>query len=247
MVLTGLAGMAVSGLRAATPLAWPEVTHETKPWSRWWWLGSISTEEGLRTAMEQYAAAGLGGLEITPIYGVRGYEEQFLPYLTPEWVNRLEFVLKEAKRLDLGIDMATGNGWPFGGPWVGADDACRYLAYATFTVPAGERLGGPIAYVEKPILRFAGPTRVPIEEIKDPVAANPNLQELALDQVRFPKPLPLHTLMAFPEPVAGVGDPGPASPRPATAVSACRPETSGARSCLRRRCSGSRRCRCAGA
>lgn len=43
--------------------------------------GSISTEADLRTAMEHYAAADLGGLEITPIYGVRGYEDQFITCL----------------------------------------------------------------------------------------------------------------------------------------------------------------------
>src|SRR5215468_9132002 len=80
---------------AAAELAWPPVTSETKPWSRWWWLGNISTEEGLKSAMESYAAAGLGGLEITPIYGVRGKEDQFISYLSPKWVDRFEFVLGE--------------------------------------------------------------------------------------------------------------------------------------------------------
>ena len=97
-------------------MAWPKATNETKPWSRWWWLGNIVTEDGLRSEMEKYAAAGLGGLEITPIYGVRGKEDEFIQYLSPKWVDRFEFVLQQGKRLGLGIDMATGTGWPFGGP-----------------------------------------------------------------------------------------------------------------------------------
>ncbi len=191
---------AMPAFTAPTPqpeLAWPPVTHVTKPWSRWWWLGSITTEEGLRSEMKKYADAGLGGLEITPIYGVRGYEKQFINYLSPTWVDRLSFVLREGQRLDLGIDMATGNGWPFGGVWVDDADAAKYLAHKTFSVPAGQSLAEPIALMQTQVLSFAGATRVPITALKRPISANENLQELTLNQVRFPDPLPLKVLMAF--------------------------------------------------
>ena len=97
---------------------WPAITRETKPWTRWWWHGSAVTKEGITTEMEAYQKAGLGGLEITPIYGVLGYEDRFVNYLSPQWIELLLHTLKEAERLDMGIDMATGTGWPFGGPWV---------------------------------------------------------------------------------------------------------------------------------
>jgi hypothetical protein len=180
-------------------LQWPAVTSVTKPWSRWWWLGSISTEAGMRSEMKKYADAGLGGLEITPIYGVRGYEPQFINYLSSAWVDRLSFVLKEAKTLDLGVDMSTGTGWPFGGTWVDDADAAKYLAHKSFTVAAGQRLAEPIALKQEQILTFAGPTKVEITELKRPLRTNPNLPELALNQVRFPDLLPLKLLMAFPE------------------------------------------------
>lgn len=182
----------------AADLDWPAVTSQTKPWSRWWWLGSISTEEGLRSEMKKYSDAGLGGLEITPIYGVHGYEKQFINYLSPTWVDRLSFVLKEAKQLGMGIDMATGNGWPFGGTWVDDADAAKYLAHQSFTVAAGQRLAEPVTLVQKQVLSFAGSTTVPITAIKRPISSNENLQELALNQVRFPEALPLKLLMAFP-------------------------------------------------
>ena len=133
----------------AVDIAWPQTTNETKPWSRWWWLGSIVTEDGLRSEMKKYADAGLGGLEITPIYGVRGEEDQFIQYLSPKWVDRFEFVLGEARRLGIGIDMATGTGWPFGGPWVTPEDTCKYLASKTFTVKAGEKLTEPVVMIER--------------------------------------------------------------------------------------------------
>ena len=80
-------------------LDWPDVTSQTRPWSRWWWMGSILDKKDLATEMEKYATAGLGGLEITPIYGVKGREDQFIPYLNADWMDAFEFTLEQADRL----------------------------------------------------------------------------------------------------------------------------------------------------
>ncbi len=178
----------------AVDIAWPQTTNETKPWSRWWWLGSIVTEDGLRSEMKKYADAGLGGLEITPIYGVRGEEDQFIQYLSPKWVDRFEFVLGEARRLGIGIDMATGTGWPFGGPWVTPEDTCKYLASKTFTVKAGEKLTEPVVMIER---FMAAPRSITLAQLKEPFGDTPNLQQLAIDNLKMPNPLKLNSLMAF--------------------------------------------------
>ncbi|MCF7973785.1 MAG: glycoside hydrolase family 2 protein [Phycisphaerae bacterium] len=192
-------GNAQSNLRPPdlrSDLDWPEATNQTRPWTRWWWMGSILDEQDLAAEMEKYAAAGLGGLEITPIYGVKGYEDRFIPYLSSEWMDRFEFVLKQADQLGMGIDMATGNGWPFGGNWVGADTACRNILHRTFTLKAGERLDAPVTMIQRPMVRAIG-QRLTIDQIQEPIRANPNLQGLALEQIRFEKPLPLQVLMAY--------------------------------------------------
>jgi hypothetical protein len=180
----------------AAALAWPRVTSQSKPWTRWWWLGSAVNRRDLSDVLAKYEAAGLGGLELTPIYGVRGAEAQFLDYLSPEWVGMLEHTLKEAGRRGLGVDMATGTGWPFGGPWIDAEDACKDLVSKTWELQGGARLGEPVRLVQKPFVRAVG-RRPDISTLREPVGASPNLQELALDQVRFEKPLPLQALMAY--------------------------------------------------
>src|SRR5688572_21588774 len=108
---------------ASPPDAWPPLTRENKPWTRWWWPGSGVDQAGITRQLEQLAAAGIGGVEITPIYGARGYEDRYIEFLTPKWMGMLEHTAREAKRLGLGVDMATGTGWPFGGPWVDEADA----------------------------------------------------------------------------------------------------------------------------
>ena len=90
--------------------------------------------------LEQYKKAGLGGLEVTPIYGIHGYEKQFVNFLSPQWMQMFDFTLAEAKRLGIGIDLANGTGWPFGGPWVSEKDASKTVYYKTYTLNGGEHL-----------------------------------------------------------------------------------------------------------
>jgi hypothetical protein len=99
-------------------LSFPAISRQNKPWTRWWWLGSAVDEKNLTRELELIQKAGLGGVEITPIYGAAGAESRYINFLTPKWVSMLAHTGKEAARLDLGVDMATGTGWPFGGPMI---------------------------------------------------------------------------------------------------------------------------------
>ena len=108
-------GLLLIGCAAQAQPQWPAMTQTAKPWTRWWWMGSAVDNQNLTRLMEQYKQAGLGGVEITPIYGVKGEEKSFIPFLSPTWMDRLGHTLAEAKRLNLGVDLAQASGWPFGG------------------------------------------------------------------------------------------------------------------------------------
>ncbi|HYQ57041.1 MAG TPA: glycosyl hydrolase, partial [Draconibacterium sp.] len=88
------------------------------------------------------------------------------------------------------------SGWPFGGPWIDAGQACKNLNYKKYSLKAGEKLQEKVEFIQQPLVRAVG-KRIDISEVKYPISSNTNLQELALDQVRFEKPLPLQTLMAY--------------------------------------------------
>ncbi len=177
---------------------WPPITKESKPWSRWWWMGSSVNPSDLKAAMEAYSKAGLGGLEITPIYGVHGYEDKFVKFLSPQWVENFKYTLQQGKRLDLGIDLAMASGWPFGGLWVTPEDACKYMVVQSYALKEGERLQEKIATVQTPMLRTISRKNLNISQLKYPVSANADsLQNWAIEQVRYPNPMPLQTLMAY--------------------------------------------------
>ena len=110
---------------------WPAITQTAKPASRWWWLGSTVDKENLDYNIRTYAAAGLGELEITPIYGVQGLDEREIPFLSPEWMEMFRYCTEVGDEVGIKIDMSTGTGWPFGGPSVNTDDAANYMSMRT--------------------------------------------------------------------------------------------------------------------
>jgi hypothetical protein len=129
VLLVGFVGLGILQAAASPDLSWPQPTRENKPWTRWWWLGSAVDRTNLTRELEAIAAAGFGGVEITPIYGAKGAEERYLPFLSPSYLAMLAHVGAEAKRLGLGVDMATGTGWPFGGPQVTPANAELKIAF----------------------------------------------------------------------------------------------------------------------
>ncbi len=100
-----------------------------KPWTYWWWMGSAVTREDISTQLEQFSKSGLGGVHIIPIYGVKGYESDFIPFLTDHWLDVMQHTVSEGKRLGLGVDMTTGTGWPFGGPNVSKQMGAKTISF----------------------------------------------------------------------------------------------------------------------
>jgi len=195
--LTIIAALFCLALQTQAQIKWPAITQTTKPWTRWWWEGSAVDKPNLTAAMQLYQEAGLGGLEITPIYGVKGAEDKFIDFLSPKWMQMLQHTLAEAKRLNLGIDLANATGWPFGGPWVTPADACKNVNVKTYTLKEGEQLSELIQFTQQPMVRTVGGVKVDIKSLSYPVASNANLQSYAFDQLRYEMPLALNTLMAY--------------------------------------------------
>jgi|GEM_PF-2312316 len=120
--------------------SWPQVHVEARPWTRWWWLGNAVDSEGIAYQLQALHDAGFGGVEITPIYGVHGYEQKEIPYLSPRWMQMLQYTMQQAHRLHMKVDMNNGTGWPFGGPQIPLDEAASKAIFQTYTLHGGESL-----------------------------------------------------------------------------------------------------------
>lgn len=119
-------------------LTWPAVTQSARPWTRWWWHGSAVDEANLTRLLKEYHSAGLGGVEITCIYGVKGNQERNLEYLSPAWLEVVQHSVREANRLGMGVDLPAGSGWRMGGPSVKKEDANLKLELEKSTLKGGE-------------------------------------------------------------------------------------------------------------
>lgn len=104
--------------------------NTAKPWTFWWWMGSAVNDKDIKHSLEDFKRSGIGGVHIIPIYGVKGYEQQFQPFLGAQWMHSLAYTVAEAKKLGLGVDMTTGTGWPFGGPNISEAQSAKKWEYA---------------------------------------------------------------------------------------------------------------------
>lgn len=135
-----LGGLLMCASMEAQKVDWPEIRTEAKPAARWWWMGSAVDKENLTRNLDTYAKAGMGTMEITPIYGVKGNEANEIPFLSARWMEMLQYTEDEAARMGMQIDMNTGTGWPFGGPEVGIEDAAGKLIITEYDLKGGEQL-----------------------------------------------------------------------------------------------------------
>jgi hypothetical protein len=138
--LLSLVGTTTVTSAADDALAWPALTAQTRPWVWWWWHGSAVDKINLTHELQRFHDAGLGGVQFTPIYGVKGGEAQDISYLSPKWMAMMGYTVDEARQLGMGVDMTLGTGWCFGGPTVSDEDANASVVVKTFDVAAGGKL-----------------------------------------------------------------------------------------------------------
>lgn len=147
--LISLFGLLFNQCQAPTPttdrlLDWPKAANTARPWTRWWWMGNAVDTANLNWQLTELAKAGIGGVEISPIYGVKGFEEQFIDHLSPAWVAMLDYTVAKAEQLGMQADMIQGTGWPFGGPQIDPDHAASRLLVQTYQLTTGKQLMSPI-------------------------------------------------------------------------------------------------------
>jgi hypothetical protein len=139
----------LSACLAQTGFQWPEAGSQQKPWTRWWWPGNEVDSPGVAWNLREFHQGGIGGVEVTPIYGVQGLDSEAIGFLTPRWMDMLHYTIQEADSLHMGVDMVTGTGWPFGGPQISLKDAASRVIFRTFSVKGGSRLTEPVAVTDR--------------------------------------------------------------------------------------------------
>jgi alpha-L-rhamnosidase len=167
---------------------------DAKPMMRWWWFGGAVTKPELEKELNDMHNAGIGGVEIQPVYPLMLDDEakgiKNLPYLSPDFLDAISFANKTARSLGMRVDITLGSGWPYGGPHTTLDQSAGCLKIATIPITgnnvnapqllAGESLiasfvasGTPTSYTAasaQPLPNTANPIIVPATQPGDRVA-----------------------------------------------------------------------------
>ncbi|MDR7211606.1 glycosyl hydrolase [Flavobacterium piscis] len=128
---------------------WPNSTNINQPWARWWWMGSAVDKPNLKRSLIDFHNVGIGGVEITPIYGVKGEENNFIDFLSPKWLEMLDYTIKTADSLHMQVDMVLGTGWPYGGSHVTLPHAATKLLVEKYQVKKNETFNKSIVVENK--------------------------------------------------------------------------------------------------
>ncbi len=148
-------------LSEKTPM-WPPAKPEARAGTRWWWPGSAVDKDNISWNLDLLAAAGIGTVEITPIYGAIGNDDNAIEYLSPEWMKMLDYTISMAAQRRIKVDMNNGTGWPFGGPDVTIKDAaCKAIfrdtiIYAKSINPSDVTLTLPEKEKSAAVLQYTG-------------------------------------------------------------------------------------------
>jgi hypothetical protein len=131
---------------------------DARPMMRWWWFGPAVTRPELKKELETMHGAGIGGVEIQPVYpmalddaakGIRNLE-----YLSPEFLDAVGFANRTARDLGMRVDITLGSGWPYGGPKTTLGAAAGCLRVTTEPVQGNAVDAPPLGLGDHTIAAF---------------------------------------------------------------------------------------------
>lgn len=94
----------------------------------WWFHGETeTTKEGIRKDLEEFKEKGIGGVVFYD--QVHGKAEDACLSKSSEWWQMLKYAALTAKELDLTFEVAAGNGYVTGGPWITPDLAMKKTVF----------------------------------------------------------------------------------------------------------------------
>jgi len=163
-----LCGAAMAEDRLATGFVTPP--DSARIWVYWFWLNGNITREGITADLEAMKRAGVGGVLIMEVD--QGTPAGPVAFMSAEWRRLFKYMVTEADRLGLQVNMNNDAGWNgSGGPWVPLDKAMQVVVTSETRVAGGKRFEGALPmpaakkgfYRDIAVLAFPTPALPPDE------------------------------------------------------------------------------------
>ncbi|HNS22710.1 MAG TPA: glycosyl hydrolase [Sedimentisphaerales bacterium] len=114
--------------------------EQTRPWCYWYWISDNLSKEGITHDLEAMARVGIGEALIGNIF-LEDVPAGRITVLSDEWWGLVEHAIREGGRVGVNLGMFNCPGWSqSGGPWIGPEQAMRYLASSETRVTGPRRM-----------------------------------------------------------------------------------------------------------
>jgi hypothetical protein len=147
--------------------------QSAKPWVYWFWLDGNITREGITADLEAMRRVGIGGVLIMEVD--QGAPKGPARFASAQWRELFKFMLSEANRLGLEVNMNNDAGWcGSGGPWITPALAMQKVVWTNTQVEGPRRFEQVLPepqkvadyYQDIAVLAFPTPAEYRIENIQ---------------------------------------------------------------------------------
>ena len=114
-----------------------------KPWVYWFWSDGNISREGITADLEAMKRVGIGGVLIMEVD--QGVPKGPARFMGPQWRELFKFMLQEAARLGIEVNMNNDAGWcGSGGPWNTPEHAMQKVVWTETGLAGPRRFEGPL-------------------------------------------------------------------------------------------------------
>ncbi len=142
---------ALAGFAAETdPLEKSFVTppDSARPWVYWMILDGSLTKDGLTADLEAMARVGIGGALYLEVR--QGTPPGPVKFASPEWMEMIQHICNEAKRLGLEVSFNNDAGWTgSGGPWITPEMSMQKVVWSEVIAEESARIMLPQPEAER--------------------------------------------------------------------------------------------------
>jgi hypothetical protein len=143
-VLLSLAVLESTTLRADLATSFLHPPDSARPWVYWFWLNGNITRTGITADLEAMKRVGIGGVLIMEVD--QGAPAGPIKFASPEWRDLFKFMLSEASRLGLQVNMTNDAGWcGSGGPWITPELSMQKVVWTETVVQGGHPFAGTLS------------------------------------------------------------------------------------------------------